>query len=213
MNTPRIYFRVTSGPCHNALIAWRTKRQEIAALHWDLGQLYGAVGLYPGSDDNVGNARAINALIFKGELPEGWKRASAKAFHRHDAGQVAGKPDLRTSIGKAAEKAIKALPLTPHVDRVTREIGFPMSLDYLSGEGGGSSWLGWIDCMAAGWIKDTFYVSLPDIDHARREHMELGRTVTTPDWRPLPGMEQILKEEMELEYARDRARKADQALA
>lgn len=203
----RITYRVAHGPCHEALLAWRTEKQAVQSHHQGSATALGAVGFYPGSDDNVGNGIAIYALIFEGKLPEGWKPAG-KRFFKHGSGQVAGKPDKRTAIGKLALEAIQALPCTPNPDKVSREIGFPMSLNYESADSKGSRHLGMWNCIAIGWLEDTFYVSLPDLQAERQIHIDRGETVTSPDWHPLEGMERILKEEADLDFARAKLKEA-----
>lgn len=197
----RVHYRVSSGPCHDALLAWREERNAIQSKHWEFAKSNGASGLYPGSDDNVGNGIAIHALIFEGALPEGWKSAG-KAFYRHGDKQVAGKPDKRTAIGKALVKEIAGLPRPPHSDRVLDKIGFPARLDYENEAGSGSRWLGFINALSVGYIKDVFYIALPDLQAERQAHFSKGDKVTSPDWQPLDGMEAILKEEADLDFAR-----------
>lgn len=199
--TDRITYRVAHGPCHAALLAWRTEKQAIAKQHWDYATALGAVGFYPGSDDNVGNGIAISALIFEGKLPEGWKPAG-KRYFKHPAGHVAGKPDKRTTLGKVVLEAIQALPCTPNPDKATRDIGFPMSLSYETATLKAARHLGMWNCMSIGWLGDTFYVTLPDLQAERQYHIDKGETVTSPDWHPLEGMERILKEEADLDFAR-----------
>lgn len=208
MKYARIFYRVSSGPCHDALIAWRKRREAVAQTHWEFATSQGAVGLYPGSDDNVGNGRAIYALIFDTKLPNGWK-AAGQRFHRHGSGQCAGKPDLRTKTGKAAADAISQLAMTPHVDKVTRAIGYSLSLDFEGPDGRGSRALGFFNCMTVGWIENTFYISLPDLEAERGYHLARGDQVLSPNWHPDDGMQPILMEEADLDFAREKAANKD----
>lgn len=204
----RCEYRVASGPCHEALITWRQDRQAIDAQCFEFARSVGGNGFYAGHDDNVGNALAIHAVTFEGAVPAGWKERKWKSLKRTGEG-IPCWPDKRTAVGKAALKAIKALPLRPSSYRVCTAIAFPASLEYHgNGVTRGSSAMGFFETLLAGWIKDTFYVSLPDVKRARQRLIDSGYTVDTPEWEPLPGMEPILKEEADLDYAREKLRLA-----
>lgn len=204
----RQYFRVTEGPCWDILVDWRAKRQAIEAECFDFAKASGGTGFYGGHDDNVGNATAVSAVTFAGELPKGWKPRNWKSLVAKE-GETPAWPDQRTIAGKAALAAIRALPLRPSTYHVCKAIGFPSSLEY-SGKSvtKGYDGMGVFDIAVIGWLQETFYIALPKLSEARQRLIDSGYTVATPDWTPLAGMEPILKEEMELDYARARLAKA-----
>ena len=205
----RNHFRVAAGPCHEILMRWREARKAIEDQYWSFAKSVGATGFFPGHDDNVGNATAISAAIFEGGLPKGWKPRKWKSFANLSAGKMAGWPDQRTTDGKAALKAIKALPLRPSTYGPCDEIGFPSSLRYSRPDGShGSMGLGFMSTLSVGWIEDVFYVSLPDEAKSRADLERDGYTVEGEPWTPLAGMECILKEEADLDYARHKAKVA-----
>lgn len=204
----RKHYRVRSGPCWDACKAYREAYDAITASNMNFAVSVGGIGFYEGSTENVGNGLAISAVTFDGPLPKGWKRRNWRSFTGLKTGHTAAWPDQRTSEGKAALKAIKALPLFPLPDRVCDAIGFPTSLSYEKEGASGTESLGFFRTIGIGWIDDTFYVSLPDIVGQRARKIEQGYTVTTPEWHILDGMEPILKEEADLDYARNRAAKA-----
>ncbi|MCM0001444.1 MAG: hypothetical protein NBV68_18895, partial [Erythrobacter sp.] len=92
-------------------------------------------------------------------------------------------------------------------------IGYPHSLSYSSPNGGhGVTSLGFFETMQIGWIAGgPFYVSLPDEMLKRQELEERGHTVEGEPWQPLPGMVEILKEEMDLDFARAKLAQAGAA--
>jgi hypothetical protein len=200
----RKHYRVLSGPCWDALKAYRDIRTEVGEEHLAWARSVGGVGCYSGSTENVGNGVSIYAVVFEGELPKGWKRRDQRDYKGLKPGQTAAWPDKRSSEGKAATVAINALRLLPDPDRVTKAIGFPHSLEYEKEGQNGFEALGFFETIRIGWLLDTFYVSLPDIAGQRARRIADGYTVTTPEWHPLEGMEPILKEEMALDFARHR---------
>jgi len=204
-NQPRLNFRVASGPCHTALIAWRERRLAVEKQHFDFAKSVGGTGFYPGSEDNVGNGVAIHAVIFEGDLPAGWKVRKWKSFNGLSAGMSAGWPDKRTKIGKEALAVIRALPLRPSCNAPCDEIGFPTSLSYTYPGGKGSVPLGMFETLKAGWIEDVFYVSLPDYQRIGLALQAEGKEVERVDWLPLVGMQLVLKEQVDLDYARHKA--------
>jgi hypothetical protein len=211
VDSPRQYYRVTSGPCWDILVAWREKRNAIDAGCFDFAKSVGGNGFFGGHDDNVGNALAISAVSFDGKLPEGWKQRKWKSL-QVKTGNTAGWPDQRSKAGRAALAAIRALPLRPSSGKVCDAISHPHSLHYKTAAGGeGHSSLGFWDTALIGWSGDTFYLGLPNIALEKRRHEAQGDTVLTPVWEPWDGMEPILKEEMELDYARAKLAKAEAA--
>ncbi len=207
----RQYYRVQSGPCWVALAVWRKRRHEVDDLCYEFARSVGGAGFYAGHDDNVGNALALNAVAFDGDLPKGWKPRRWKSLVRAD-GKAPAWPDQRTSAGKDALKAIKALPLRPSSGHVCKAIGHPQALAYSgTGTSRGCSSLGLWDTMTVGWHEDTFYVGLPRLNEEIAAYQAKGYTVDTPEWHPLPGMEPILKEEMELGFARARLEREKKA--
>lgn len=207
-NQPRAHFRVESGPCHEILMRWREARTEIESEYFAFAKSAGGMGFYPGSDDNVGNAVAINAVIFEGDLPKGWKPRKWKSFAGLERGKTAAWPDTRSTDGKAALAAIKALPLRPSSYGPCDAIGFPSSLSYTKEGTNGSMTLGVFETLKVGWIEDVLYVSLPDEKRVRLGMEAEGYTVEGDLWSPLPGMVRVLKEEVDLDYARHKAKVA-----
>lgn len=209
----RKVYRVESGPCFDILTEWREKRRLVSKELFDWIEAKGAVAFIPGPDDNVGNAVPIARAIFEGDLPQGWRERSIKTASPLKNGQLAAVPDKRTSIGKQLEKEIKTLPLRPSTSKPCTAIGFPHCLRY-SGKGtiSGSIGLGLWETMSVGWLPDgPFYVSLPDEKLKRQEIEEDGYTVEGEPWEPLPGMVEILKEEMDLDFARAKLAQAGAA--
>lgn len=209
----RKVYRVESGPCYDILTDWREQRRVIAKEAWDWVKAHGGTGFIPGHDDNVGNAKAINRVIFEGELPQGWLQRSIKLASPLKAGQLTAVPDKRTTTGKALEKEIRELPLRPSSSKPCTAIGYPHALRYSHPDGSyGSTSLGFFETMQVGWIVDgPFYVSLPDEMIKRQELEERGYTVEGEPWEPLPGMIEILKEEMDLDFARAKLAQAGAA--
>ena len=207
----RQYFRVERGPCFDILVAWRKQRRELETRYFDFAKSVGGVGFYAGHDDNVGNATALAAVIFDGPLPKGWKLRQWSSFVVED-GKTPGWPDQRTKIGKDALAAIKAMPLRPSSYHVCGALGVPTSLEY-SGKGTikGYDCMGVFETANIGWTGDSFYIALPKIAEARQRLTDQGYTVATPEWQPLDGMEPILKEEMELDFARAKLREKEAA--
>ena len=206
------YYRVTDGPCHEILMGWFATRRKLQSTYWAFIQSVGAVGYIPGWDDNVGNACAVIGVIFEGDLPAGWKRKKLRLNASLASNKVIGWPDKRSIIGKEAMKALKALPLCPSSNGPCKDIGFPLSLEYTGKSvSRGSTSLGFFETMSIGCIGDTFYVALPDERARRAELQAQGYTVKGDPWSPLPGMTQILREEMDLDYARDAAAQAAEA--
>lgn len=203
-DNPRVTFRVTSGKCHDALIAYRARRKECQSAYWAYAESKGAVGLFQGGTENVGNARPISALIFDHVPGGGWIKAHKNLQAKLAGGQVAYRPGEKTVVGRALLAEIMALPLLPCPDRaILPAIGFPTSLHYSSETYSDMhSSLGFWELAGVGFIADTFYLSLPDINAIRRKHIDRGDTVHTPEWSPLDGMELILKEEADLDFAR-----------
>lgn len=200
----RKVYRVESGPCFDILSDWREQRRLVSKELFDWIEAKGAVGFIPGHEDNVVNATPISRVIFEGQVPAGWLHRSINLAQPLKPGQVTAVPDSRTTIGKALMKEIKALPLRPSTNKPCTAIGFPHGLRYSHPDGsyGGTS-LGLFTTMQVGWIADgPFYVSLPDERVERQELEEHGYTVEGEPWEPLPGMVEILKEEMELDFAR-----------
>ncbi len=209
----RNFYRVESGPCFDILIQWREQRRLVSQEIFDWVESKGGAGFIPGPDDNVGNAQAINCVIFEGKLPAGWLQRSIRLAQPLQPGQATAVPDKRTTIGKALEKEIKALPLRPSTNKPCTAIGYPHGLRYSHPDGsyGGTS-LGFFETMQVGWIVDgPFYVSLPDEKLKRQELEERGYTVEGEPWQPLPGMVEILKEEMDLDFARAKLAQAGAA--
>lgn len=208
----RKVYRVESGPCFDILTEWREQRRLISKQHWDWVEAKGGVALIPGSDDNVGNAIAIIRVVFEGELPAGWLKRSYNSPNLKPD-QVTAVPDKRTIIGKALMKEIEALPLRPSTNRPCDAIGYPHSLRYSGRECiTGTTSLGLFTTMQVGWIADgPFYVSLPDEQLKRKELEERGYTVEGEPWVSLPGMVEILKEEMDLDFARAKLAQAGAA--
>jgi hypothetical protein len=210
----RKYYRVVEGPCHEVLTRWRSKREELQKQYLAFANSVGGCGYYPGHDDNVVNATAISAVVFDGKLPSGWKPRRWQSFTGVHRGKSTGWPDQRTKIGKEALAAIKKLPLLPSSYGPCREIGFPTSLSYSGRETIlGSTQMGVWETMLIGFLRDTFYVAIPDEEAARAELVAKGYTVEGDPWRPLPGMVEILEEEMNLDFARERARKAKESVS
>lgn len=207
----RRYYRVTEGPCHAALLAWRQKTKAIKDQHWDFVKAHGAKGYFPGFEDNVGNAIAIIGLIFEGALPTGWKPKKLKSSVDM-TGKKVGWPDQRTAIGKQALRDLKALPLCPSTNSVCDQIGFPHVLKY-SGKDTEEGWasLALFETLSAGYIDDTFYISLPDEALNRSMYEAKGYIVEGEAWSPLPGMVEILEEEMDLDFAREKLRRKEEA--
>ena len=201
----RKFYRITHGPCHEILQSWREQVREVGNQHWEFSQAMGAIGFIPGSEDNVVNGVAIRRLIFDGALPKGWKERMTRGTVLQ-RGHLAALPDLRTIAGKEAAKAMNALPLRPSTRAACDAIGFPHGLQY-AGNGAirGSTSLGFWETLSVGYIDDTFYVALPDERAKRRKLEEEGYTVEGHPWTPLPGMIEILREEMELDFARHNA--------
>jgi hypothetical protein len=209
LNNNRQYYRVESGLCWDALVDWRNRRQEADKQCFEFAKSVGGVGFYAGNDENVGNALAVAAIIFEGKLPSGWKQRRWSSFQNIREGTVAGWPDQRTIAGKAALKRIKALPLRPSSYRVCDAIGFPGAVNYSNATSRGSSALGFWETMhIGGWLRDTFYVGLPKLDEEIAKMEAKGYTVDTPRWTPVEGMVPILKEEMDLDFARAKLRDA-----
>jgi hypothetical protein len=209
----RKVYRVESGPCFDILTEWREQRRIIAEQAWSWVEGQGGSGFIPGHDDNVGNAQAIKRVIFEGKLPQGWLQRSIRLASPLKQGQVTAVPDKRTTIGKALEKEIKALPLRPSSSKPCTAIGYPHALSYARPGGGhGVTSLGLFETMQVGWIADgPFYVSLPDERAERQQLEERGYTVEGEPWEPLPGMVEILKEEMDLDFARAKLAQAGAA--
>lgn len=204
----RLHYRVASGPCHDACSAFRSLKIDIAGKHQAFAKAAGGVGHYPGSTENVGNAMAINAVIFDGDLPSGWKPRRQSNYRGLKPGQRAASPDQHTKAGKAILEEIGQLPLLPSSGRICDAIGFPQGLSYRKGDHTGMEALGLFETIKVGWLGDVFYVSLPDYDAIRARREADGYEVTTPPWTLLPGMELILKEEADLDFARAAAAKA-----
>lgn len=203
----RKHYRVANGPCWDACNAYRTAKQAVSDAHFDFAKSIGGVGLYSGNTENVGNALPVNAIIFDGALPEGWKRRNWSSMKGIKSGQIAAFPDKRSKAGKAALVQIMALPLLPTPDRICKAIGYPLSISYERGgdnPGSGSQGLGFFEVAGLGWIKDTFYLSLPDYAGQRGKLETQGWTITSPAWAPLEGMELVLKEQVDLDFALDR---------
>lgn len=201
----RKVYRVESGPCFDILTKWREEHRRISDQIFDWAKDRGGVAVIFGPDDNVGNAVAIRRVIFQGDLPSGWRQQSIQLASPLKRGQVAAVPDRRTSEGKFLDKQIKALPLRPSTGHPCTAIGYPHSLSYSHPAKGskGCMSLGLFQTMQVGWIADgPFYVSLPDEKLKRQELEEDGYTVEGEPWEPLPGMVEILKEEMDLDFAR-----------
>lgn len=209
----RKVYRVESGPCFDILTDWREKRRLVSKECWDWVESKGGVAFIPGAEDNVGNAIAINRVIFEGDLPAGWLQRSINLASPLKPGQCTAVPDRRTTIGKALMKEIKALPLQLSTSKPCTEIGFPHALRYSHPDGSyGSTSLGFFTTMQVGWIADgPFYVSLPDEKLKRQELEQQGYTVEGEPWEALPGMVQILKEEMDLDFARAKLAQAGAA--
>jgi hypothetical protein len=161
----------------------------------------GGVGYYSGNDENVGNASPISGVIFPGDLPDGWKRRNWSSQRGLKSGQVVGWPHLGTKAGKALLTHIKTLPLMPSSNRVCAAIGFPLALCYEGKGSSGTEMLAFFETAKVGWLKDTFYLSLPDYAGQRAKREADGYTITTPQWSPLDGMEPVLKEQVDLDYA------------
>lgn len=201
----RKHYRVVDGPCWDACEMYRQAKQAVSDAHWDFAKSIGAVGLYSGNTENVGNALPVNAIIFDGALPEGWKRRNWSSMKGMKPGQTSAFPDKRSKAGKAALAAIMALPLLPTPDRICKAIGYPLAISYeRSGDKpcSGTQGLGFFEVANVGWLKDTFYLSLPDYAGQRGKLESEGYTITTAPWSPLEGMQPILKEEADLDYAR-----------
>ncbi|WP_294138289.1 hypothetical protein [Sphingomonas sp.] len=96
---------------------------------------------------------------------------------------------------------IKRLPLLPSSNRVCAAIGFPHSLSYEGKGSTGTESLGFFETAKIGWLQQTFYLSLPDYAGQRAKKEAEGYIVTTPQWSPLDGMESVLKEQVDLDYA------------
>jgi hypothetical protein len=208
----RKVYRVGSGPCFDILTIWQENRRLVSKQCWDWVESKGGVAFIPGAEDNVGNATAITRVIFEGELPAGWLRRSINLASPLKPGQVTAVPDRRTNIGKALMKEIKALPLRPSTCGPCDEIGFPHSLKATTSDSSFHTSLGLFTTMQVGWIAGgTFYVSLPDEKRKRLELEEKGYTVEGEPWEPLPGMVEILKEEMDLDFARAKLAQAGAA--
>lgn len=209
----RKVYRVESGPCFDILTDWREQRLLVAKELWNWVEAKGGLAFIPGPEDNVGNAVAINRVIFERDLPAGWLAKSVKTASSLKPGQVPAVPDKRTTIGKALEKEIKALPLRPSSSKPCTAIGYPHGLRYTHPDGSyGSTSLGFFETMQVGWIADgPFYVSLPDERLKRQELEESGYTVEGEPWEPLAGMVEILKEEMDLDFARAKLAQAGAA--
>jgi hypothetical protein len=205
----RKHYRVTSGVAFDACTAFKERQQEVVAAHQDYAAAVGGVGCYTGNTENVGNATAISAVIFEGELPSGWKRRSWKSFSGMKPGQIAGWPDKRTASGKAALADIAALPLAPTPDRICAPIGFPTCLKYERPDGGSCmQHMGLWNVANIGWLEGVFYLSLPDYAAQKAAKEREGYTVTLPAWDVPEGMVMVLKEEVALDYARARAAEA-----
>lgn len=197
------FYRVESGPCFEILTRWREQRRLAAKAVFDWVESKGGTGFVPGSDDNVINGLPIRVVIFDGPPPTGWREHRIDMATPLKLGQTTATPDMRTKIGKALIEEIKLLPRQPSSYGPCDAIGYPTGLRY-EGQGcKGSTSLGFIETMGVGWIADgPFYVRLPDERHARKRLEERGYTVEGEPWEPLPGMVEILREEMELDFAR-----------
>lgn len=208
-NHPWVCYRVEDGPCHEILLRWRDQRNKIATRCWAFAESVGGSGYVPGHDDAVVNAVAINAIIFSGDLPKGWKPKELNLATPLPEGKRLGWPDQRTKVGKAAMAAIKALPVVPSTRHARAEIGFPPSLTYRGNSvERGSHPLGLFDTLKVGWLEDVLFVALPDENDARRKLEAKGYTVDGDPWQPMPEMVEILREEMDLEFAKAKAAKA-----
>lgn len=207
----RQFYRVASGSCWDALMAWREERKAVDAACFEFAKSVGGIGFYAGHDDNVGNATAIAAVTFEGELPKGWKPRRWSSFVLQ-SGHTPAWPDERTKLGKEAVKAIKALKLRPSTYKVCDKIGFPSCVSYSKpGECRGTDGMMCFETMLVGWNGDTFYVGLPRLNETIAKYEAEGYAVETPRWEPLPGMEPILKEEMDLDMARAKLERQKEA--
>lgn len=197
----RKHYRIAGGPAWEACNDYRALRQAVSDKHHDYAKSVGGIGFYAGNDENVGNASPISGVIFAGDLPTGWKRRNWSSQRGLKSGQVVGWPHLGTKAGRAILADIKRLPLLPSSNRVCAAIGFPHSLSYEGKGSTGTESLGFFETAKIGWLQQTFYLSLPDYAGQRAKKEAEGYIVTTPQWSPLDGMESVLKEQVDLDYA------------
>lgn len=198
----RKHYRIASGPAFDACQKYRQARERVSDVHLAYAKSVGGVGNYQGSTARVGNGTPISAVIFEGDLPAGWKPRKWRSFQGLPNGRSAAWPDKRTVAGKAALAEIMALEYRPDPDDICGDIGFPLSLSYSKEGSTGTESLGFFETANVGWIKDVYYLSLPDYAAVRAKREAEGYTVDTPYWSPLEGMDPVLKEEVDLDFAR-----------
>lgn len=202
MYNERKYYRVTHGIAYDAIMAYREKCHAVEGVCWDYSKRVGGIGFFEGSAANVGNGVAINAVIFEGSAPAGWKKSHSSYQAKLDRGKTACRPDKRTKAGQQFEAEIKAIERAPCADVICEAIGAPTSISYKYKDGHGNASFGFWSACSPAWCGDDLYLALPDYEAAWARYEADGKTVTTPRWTVPDGMTEILKEEMDLDFAR-----------
>ena len=154
----------------------------------------------------MGNGVPIYAVVFDGKLPKGWRRAAASL--QNSSATVSGVPNKATKAGKLIKGEVDALPFKPSPYIVTNKINYPMGISYKKGDVRGSATVGGFFGPSIAWLGDIFYLGLGNFAKSKKRYEDDGYTVTTPDWELLPGMVEVLKERVDLDFAEAALREA-----
>lgn len=177
MSDERVYYQVTPGSdVHEFCSDWRQRQIEIGERLTAWANSKGGTGWVPGFDGSL-----VSVIFGGADAPAGWRKAkykSADGYPQHT-------PAVRTVEGKALREEIAALERLPRHDEFLTAFDIPRAVD-VHGDQSRRTWSlrpgGWSIC-DVGWIGETFWIVLPDIDAFKAKVAKEGLTMDPADIR------------------------------
>jgi hypothetical protein len=179
MRTSRTYYMVEQGSAaHDFCVGWRMRMGEIGDRLTAWAEAQGADRWIPGFDG------AISSLIFlTKEAPAGWRKAKGLSTDGYERWI----PAVRSPEGKALVKEIATLEVLPSHDEFCEKFGFPRAVN-VKGPNSTGMWAlapGSFDFCTIGWIGDTYWIVLPDVEAFKarcyEENVTIQDEIVIPD--------------------------------
>lgn len=166
----RAYYQVEPGSeVHAFCVDWRERQIEIGERLTAWAEAKGAERWIVGFDGS------LVSLVFPGEPPVGWRRAKTLSAD----GYVRYTPMKRTEEGKAIAAEIAKLEKLPSHDEFLDKFNFPRAVK-VKGPNATGTWAlapGRLSVCDMGWIGDTYWIVLPNLEEfyeqLEREGMEV----------------------------------------